>query len=772
MNVKLGGALSALENKVQTLEKKVTSEVKTAETAVAQQANTGWVKTTTAVKKAGNEAMSLGAEAVGVAELAGLRYSVKQYQSKVSDGLTRGSRLEKGSDYAELKDRGFKSIVDLTLEGTKDAQLAGPAGLNALNVKILDNSAPTQAQMKQFLDFATSPANQPCYVHCEAGQGRTGVATACYRMAVQGWSADQALAEAKTFGLKLPNQVEFIQSFGAALKAGQLSGYPKTATAPQQPTFATPPAAAPKTTLAQSAQAKLAGLEQELEAKGKMVKTLMNGVPGAVGKSLRTMVDFSTDTQAYQRVASMSDAQLASMRDVQLGQLAQQLLDPSLASEAVGANATQRSEQALRLLTAHGVDAGHVDGVLSHMQYGRKAVDQMEGPSKARLSNILDTCKATPGDWMNFDKYLDTATCTQAQPGTKVEPLIDGKEAFPAMFAAVDGAKSSVNMSVYAFHSDETGWTMAKKLAAAADRGCAVKLVYDPMGSKDSGGEPTDPAVYQYMKDHGVQVVAQTPGPLADHLTHRKITVVDGQTGFIGGMNVGDDYATVWHDVHSKMTGPGVADLQKLFVEQWKDNGQPVSAAEQKAFFPTLETQGTASARVIGHVGQNDQSLKLAYLRAIDTATTSINIANPYFSDPDVAAHMKAAAQRGVQVTLVVPQENDAKFNQGAARALYADLIAGGVNVYEYFGKPMAHEKVATFDGQRATIGSTNLDARSLGNNDEANAWLDDAKATKQLDQSLFVDDLAKCTRITPQVAAQMRASTFNRVSEQLGNEI
>ena len=167
----------------------------------------------------------LGAETVGLAELAGLRYPVTNYQSKVSDTLTRGSRIDTEQGYANLKAQGFEGIVDLTLE---DAQLAPKAGLNTLNVKILDNSAPTEAQMKQFLDFATNPTNQPTYVHCEAGKGRTGVATAAYRMAVQGWPPDQAIAEAKKFGLALPSQIEFLQKFGTDLAAGKIAGYPKT----------------------------------------------------------------------------------------------------------------------------------------------------------------------------------------------------------------------------------------------------------------------------------------------------------------------------------------------------------------------------------------------------------------------------------------------------------------------------------------------------------------------------------------------------------------
>jgi len=179
------------------------------------------------VKDLGHDLANIGSESIGVAELVGLRYPVSSYESKVTDQLTRGSRIDDAAAYGKLKDQGFKGIVDLTLEGTNDAKYAKAAGLNALNVKILDNSAPTQAQMKQFLDFATDPKNQPTYVHCEAGKGRTGVAVACYRMAVNHFTPEQAIAEGKKLGLVLPNQIEFVQQFGKDLAAGKIAGYPK-----------------------------------------------------------------------------------------------------------------------------------------------------------------------------------------------------------------------------------------------------------------------------------------------------------------------------------------------------------------------------------------------------------------------------------------------------------------------------------------------------------------------------------------------------------------
>jgi hypothetical protein len=210
--------------------KKFADDVKSDVKAVAQDVKKGgWTAGggKAVVGDLKNAVSTFGAESVGVAELAGLRYPVSSYEFKMSDGLTRGSRIDDPQGYDKLVKQGFKGIVDLTLEGTNDAKGGKAAGLNTLNVKILDNSAPTQAQMKQFLDFATNPKNSPCYVHCEAGKGRTGVASACYRMAVEGWPPEKAIAEARKFGCSLPDQLDFLQQFGADLAKGKIAGYPK-----------------------------------------------------------------------------------------------------------------------------------------------------------------------------------------------------------------------------------------------------------------------------------------------------------------------------------------------------------------------------------------------------------------------------------------------------------------------------------------------------------------------------------------------------------------
>ncbi|MHB2019847.1 MAG: phospholipase D-like domain-containing protein [Candidatus Xenobia bacterium] len=435
--------------------------------------------------------------------------------------------------------------------------------------------------------------------------------------------------------------------------------------------------------------------------------------------------------QAERTVKSSSPQQLAAMTPLQLSRLADGLLKE------------HDGPQFMRVITAHGNDAGHIDGVLSMLTEHPQA--KLRGTDLAQFQKLRQQMVARPGDWAGFESYLDGATGTQARPGSKVDAFINGENAYPVLLDAIDHAREHVNLSVFSFQSDQAGWDFARHMAAAADRGVTVRLIYDEVGSDHANGAPQDPAIFAYLRQHGVQVLEQKVAPL--EVTHRKLMDVDGTAGFIGGMNVGDEYRNVWHDVHTRITGPAATDVHDLFAAQWvADGGAPLPAAERKTNAPV---PGGAPARVIGHVGEQDQAIKLAYLRAIDTAQHTINILDPYFTDVEVAQHLEAAAGRGVHVNLVMPRVNDTGLTQFIERTMYHDLITAGVHVYEYSGRPMSHGKIASFDGCMATVGSSNLDARSTLYDDEANVWTSDRAVVSQLDQQLFAHDLTQSQEMT-----------------------
>jgi protein-tyrosine phosphatase len=234
MGISLKNIGAGLKDLGQTVGKDLKQAGEAAETAVNDLVHGNVSQAGTAAKNAvvdvGDSAFDGAAASVGVAELLGAQYPVTTYQSKVDNNLTRGSRLS-DQGIQQLQAQGYKSVVNLCMENDDDTSRAKALGMNSAHIPILDNTAPTEDQVKQFLDFVTNPANQPAYVHCEAGQGRTGVMSAAYRMAVDGWTPDAAIAEAKQFGMKLPDQIQFLQQLGQDLQAGKLPGYPVNAAA-------------------------------------------------------------------------------------------------------------------------------------------------------------------------------------------------------------------------------------------------------------------------------------------------------------------------------------------------------------------------------------------------------------------------------------------------------------------------------------------------------------------------------------------------------------
>jgi cardiolipin synthase len=243
---------------------------------------------------------------------------------------------------------------------------------------------------------------------------------------------------------------------------------------------------------------------------------------------------------------------------------------------------------------------------------------------------------------------------------------------------------------------------------------------------------------------------------------HRKLLIVDGRTAFLGGINISSVYSggsfsqrsrehadgtPAWRDTDLQLTGPVVAELQKLFLATWeKQNGEPLSG---ERYFPQLENSGRQVVRAIGSSPEEPYSLIYAtLLSAISNAETSVHLTNAYFvPDPQMLAALEAAAERGVDVTLILPSQTDSWLVFHAGRRYYDRLLRAGVRIYERRGV-ILHSKTALIDGVWATVGSTNLDWRSFLHNHELNAVVLGAEFGKQL-QVMFDADLAQSDAIT-----------------------
>lgn len=395
--------------------------------------------------------------------------------------------------------------------------------------------------------------------------------------------------------------------------------------------------------------------------------------------------------------------------------------------------------------------AGELDHLLTRVDAG-DLVANLGGPDRARARRHMERLhRPTPGDWNGYTRYLEEVAEIRSSGKNSLELLVDGAEISPAGLKAIEGAQDSINLTVYALHGDRAGERVVELLCEKARAGVEVRVLLDGSGT-EAYSDPRLDDFFARFRAAGVECIVNPPSLVRGHLDHRKILVVDGKLGFTGGSNIGDHYHNDWHDQQTLVRGPAVHALQEAFFRGWgREGGKMPKAQERGRFFRAGPPVASgAETYVVPHEGGSaDQNIKAAYLRAIQTAERRITIANPYFTDADVLQALCNAARRGVQVQVLLPAVNDVWILRDAARGFYPDLIEAGVEVYEYQGR-VAHQKVAVIDGLWTMTGSSNLDARSLRNNDELNVLALDPKFAATVQRRLFDVDLhpSRSTRI------------------------
>ncbi len=337
--------------------------------------------------------------------------------------------------------------------------------------------------------------------------------------------------------------------------------------------------------------------------------------------------------------------------------------------------------------------------------------------------------------------------------GNSAEDFQNGDEIFPAMLAAIRGARQSICMESYIYWSGSVGKEFADALSERARAGVSVHVLLDWVGSgkMDSGH-------LQMMSDAGVEVERYRPlrwynVARTNNRTHRKLLVVDGRIGFTGGVGIADEWRgsarnpEEWRDSHYRFEGPMVAQMQAAFLDNWIKTRSAVLDGPE--YFPRISTAGTVTAQVF-HSSKSGggESVRLMYLLSIAAARRTIYLANSYFVPDDLAVdELVAARRRGVRVQIIVPGGHiDTQLVRHASHSRWRPLLAAGVEIFEY-APTMFHCKYMIVDGLWTTVGSTNFDNRSFRLNDEANADVYD-RAFAEEQERVFAADLARSRQV------------------------
>jgi len=353
-----------------------------------------------------------------------------------------------------------------------------------------------------------------------------------------------------------------------------------------------------------------------------------------------------------------------------------------------------------------------------------------------------------------FQRTMGVMLGPMIVPGNRFEVLLNGDEIFPSMLAAIRSARSSISFETYIYWSGDVGRDFAAALAERARAGVKVHVLIDWVGSSKM-----EKAFLDTMEQAGVEVRKYneprwyTINKL-NNRTHRKLLVVDGATGYTGGVGIASEWTghaqdpDHWRDTHFKVQGPVVAQLQAVFADNWiKASGNVLHGQD---YFPPIAPAGDGAAQMFASSPSGgSESMELMYLLFINAAERSIDLSSAYFVPDELARDaIVEALQRGVRVRIITPgPHTDAETVRRASRALWGDLLAAGAQIYEY-QPTMYHCKVLIADNLVVSVGSTNFDDRSFRLNDEASLNIYDAKFAER-QQTIFEHDLAQSRPMT-----------------------
>lgn len=359
-------------------------------------------------------------------------------------------------------------------------------------------------------------------------------------------------------------------------------------------------------------------------------------------------------------------------------------------------------------------------------------------------------------DSPEFMQELEALTASKLQPHTHIEELPNGAVFYPAELKAIAAAQKSIDWEAYIFQRGEMAQALVEALAERARAGVEVNLVLDAVGSLS-----TSKSYFNALRLAGGHVQWYHPvrwynWPRANNRTHRELMVIDGKLAFIGGAGVSDQWwhgvkkDPPWRDTMFLVTGDAVRALQGTFVENWLESSGQILAGDNY-FSSAANPDGAVSMVVPSSPSQGGSTrTRILFQTLIASSRKTIDVTTPYFL-PDESLRqeiVRAVHERHVRVRILVPgKHSDHSMTRSSSRGTYGDLLKAGAEIYEY-APAMVHAKLMVVDGEWAVVGSTNLDHRSFGLNDEVNMAALDPVLAEHI-ESDFEKDLRQAKRVT-----------------------
>lgn len=355
-------------------------------------------------------------------------------------------------------------------------------------------------------------------------------------------------------------------------------------------------------------------------------------------------------------------------------------------------------------------------------------------------------------DMIHLHQIHSNALFTQ---DNHIKIFTEGKEKFHDLLTDILKAETSIHMMYFIFQNDTLGKDIIHALTKKAKEGLEVRLLIDAMGSKK-----VTPRVLKNYMDAGGKVSYFFPSKLKifnlklNYRNHRKLVIIDGKIGYLGGFNVGNEYLGkkekigFWRDTHIKVTGSAVYDMQTRFILDWR------SASKEDldislGYYNEPMRSGHSGIQIVSCGPDSvSQQIKLGYFKMITSAKKNIYIQTPYFvPDDSILEALKAACLSGLDVRIMIPCRPDHAFVYWATYSYIGELLAVGAKVYIY-ENGFLHSKMISIDGKVASIGTANFDIRSFRLNFEVNAFIYDTVTTRELEE-IFIKDMYLSSQLT-----------------------